>query len=249
MLSPTPKRRLELIDSIRGLTLVSMILYHFVWDMVYLYSFKWSWFYRADIWQQSICWTFIILSGFAFSLSRNSLKRGLIVFISGIIITLVTLIATPKTRIVFGILTLLGSCMLILTPIKKLLAKIPSGLGMILSFSAFLFTRNCNRGYLGFGNFKLDLPDFLYSNYLTAYLGFPSHSFYSSDYFAIFPWIFLFVFGFFIFKLLEKYNLIEKLFLKGKIPVISFLGKHSLVVYLLHQPIIYGLCEAIKYFS
>ena len=66
MLKTKRVKRLELIDTIRGLTLISMIVYHFVWDMVYLYGAEWTWFEDSTLWQQSICQTFVILSGFPF---------------------------------------------------------------------------------------------------------------------------------------------------------------------------------------
>ena len=239
--------RLELIDSIRGLTLISMILYHFVWDMVFLYSHRWTWFYSAEIWQQSICWTFIIISGFSWSLGRHHLKRGVMVFAGVLIVTAVTLIFMPSNKIVFGILTLLGSSMLIMIPLNRVLKKIPAVLGAAVSFLVFIFTKHCYQGYLGFGSLKVELPDILYQNYLTAFLGFPSRSFSSTDYFPILPWFFLFLFGYFLFNFLDIKGMNQKLFGRGKIPVLSFLGKNSLVVYLLHQPIIYGLCEAVNF--
>ena len=51
------RRRLHLIDGIRGLTMISMILYHTAWDAVYLLDYPWRW-YRSSgafLWQQSIC--------------------------------------------------------------------------------------------------------------------------------------------------------------------------------------------------
>ena len=59
-----PRRRIAALDALRGLTLLSMIAYHTCWDLVYLFRMDWEW-YRgtgAYIWQQSICWTFILLS-------------------------------------------------------------------------------------------------------------------------------------------------------------------------------------------
>lgn len=49
-------------DTIRGLTLVSMMAYHACWDLVYLYRLDWGWYrsFWAGIWQQSICCTFIL---------------------------------------------------------------------------------------------------------------------------------------------------------------------------------------------
>ena len=70
-------RRFHLLDGIRGITLISMILYHASWDAVYLLGADWAW-YRgpaAHLWQQSICWTFILLSGFCFPFGRKKLRR------------------------------------------------------------------------------------------------------------------------------------------------------------------------------
>lgn len=40
-------------DTLRGLTLVSMIVYHACWDLVYLYRLDWGWYrsFWAGIWQ------------------------------------------------------------------------------------------------------------------------------------------------------------------------------------------------------
>ena len=58
--------RSSTLDSLRGLTLFSMIAYHLCWDLVYLRGLPWAWYngFWAYIWQQSICCTFILLSGY-----------------------------------------------------------------------------------------------------------------------------------------------------------------------------------------
>ena len=55
------------------------------------------------------------------------------------------------------------------------------------------------------------------------------------------PWFFLFVTGYFLFRLLDERKLNEQLFAWGNVPVLNWLGRHSLIVYLLHQPVLYGL--------
>ncbi|MBQ9644441.1 MAG: DUF1624 domain-containing protein, partial [Lachnospiraceae bacterium] len=37
-------RRYHLLDGIRGITLISMILYHAAWDAVYLLGADWPWY-------------------------------------------------------------------------------------------------------------------------------------------------------------------------------------------------------------
>lgn len=154
------------------------------------------------------------------------------------------------TKIICGVLTLIGSCMLLSVPLKKFLRKISPAVGIILSFVLFMFTRNINRRALGFGNFDLlVLPDFLYKNIFTAYLGFPPAGFFSTDYFSLLPWAFLFFCGYFLFSEANRYGLNERLFSKVRIPMLSFMGRHSLIIYLLHQPVLYGVCLGIEMFK
>ena len=240
------KKRLPLLDSVRGTVLVSMIIYHATWNFVYIYGMDWSWYQSkaAYVWQQSICWIFILLSGFCFSLGKRHLKSGLMVFGGGALVTLVTLIAMPQNRVVFGVLTCIGSCILLVAVMEKIIRKTPSIVGMPMWFVLFLFTKNINSGYMGLGEgLRIMLPKVWYRNYLTTYLGFPFPQFYSTDYFSLFPWIFLFLTGFYMWGIFERNNWWRNPILQVKIPILNFLGRHSLLIYLLHQPVIYALQE------
>lgn len=181
------------LDSLRGLTLVSMMAYHACWDLVYLYGMPWDWYrsFWAYAWQQSICCTFILLSGYCWQMGRRPLRRGLMSFCGGAAVSLVTLVVMPEEPVRFGVLTFLGAAALLTVPLRPLLARIPPRLGLILSFSLFLLARDVNHGYLGFAWVPLlRLPRGLYSNLATAGLGFPAPAFASSDYFALLPWLF-----------------------------------------------------------
>jgi len=238
------KVRLHLLDALRGFLLLHMIAFHGMWNLVYLFGVRAPWYTGTAgyLWQQFICWSFILLSGFCWSMSRSHLRRGLLVFGGGAVVSLVTCLLMPQNRILFGILTCIGSCMLLLIPLEKLTKKIPAGPGATLSFCLFLLLRNCNSGTLGFEGFVLcALPDWLYRNNLTAYLGFPHRGFFSTDYFSLLPWFFLFVTGYFLFRMTSAVGWNERLFAKGRFPLLNFLGRNSLLVYLLHQPVLYGL--------
>lgn len=243
--------RLHALDALRGACLISMTAYHGLWNLVYLFGVDLPW-YRGTpgyIWQQSICWTFIILSGFCWQMGRKHLKRGLLVFGGGILVSLVTHLLMPASRITFGILTCTGSCVLLMILLDRLLKKVPAGWGMAVSFLLFALLRNCGSRELGFEGIVIaQLPDWLYRNLLTTYLGFPMRGFVSADYFPLLPWGLLFVFGYFLHSAMHRCGLDVKCFARGKLPVLNFLGRHSLMVYLLHQPVVYGLCMAWYYF-
>ena len=236
------KARREELDTLRGLTLISMILYHACWDLVYLFGMDWDW-YRSEgafLWQQSICWTFILLSGYCWQLGRHQLKRGLTVFLGGVVISAATWLFVPSSRIFFGVLSLLGSAMLLTVPLHRLLEKIPAFPGAALSFLLFVVFRNVSGGTLCFG--LVTLPESLYRSYLTACFGFPPAGFYSSDYFALLPWLFLFWTGYYLYDL----------FPKGpqrsiRLPLVTAMGRRSLLIYLLHQPLVYGALTALNF--
>ena len=105
----------------------------------------------GHLWQQSICWVFILLSGFCVQLGHHTLRRGAQVFGAGALVTAVTLLFMPEDRVVFGVLTLLGSAMLLTGLLEKPLRRIPPAAGFAISAVLFALTRNVSAGYLGFG--------------------------------------------------------------------------------------------------
>ena len=239
------KERYHYLDDLRGLTLLSMIAFHTTWDLVYIFGNDWAWYQSqaAYVWQQSICWTFILLSGFCWNLGKKKWTRGLMVFGCGFVVSLVTILFMPEDLVLFGVLTLIGSCMLLLTPLDKILRYVPAMTGMITSFAFFVLARNVNNGYLGFESWNLwKLPDTLYQGNLMSYLGFTDPSFYSTDYFSLFPWIFLYLTGYFLYQMVQKKGvLIKTKSSRTWCKPLEWIGRHSLPIYMLHQPVVFGL--------
>lgn len=235
------------LDGIRGLALLNMIAYHAVWDLVYLFGFNLQWYQSegAYIWQQCICQTFIFLSGFCEPLGKKKLKRGITVFGLGFLVVAATLIAMPQSRVRFGVLTLIGSCMLLMIPSEKVLQKCRPAYGLLFSIALFLLTRNINQGYLGFANWNLlPLPDNWYHNFVTTYLGFPMPGFHSTDYFSLLPWVFLYTAGYFTHRLFAHHKLLTHLESSRAKPL-EWFGRHSLGLYMIHQPLLYFLFSAL----
>ena len=72
------KQRLWQLDALRGLALLNMLAYHAMYDWVYVFGHAGSWYNigapGCHVWQQYICWSFILLSGYSFTLARRPLK-------------------------------------------------------------------------------------------------------------------------------------------------------------------------------
>ena len=166
--------RYALLDELRGLDLISMMLYHGTWDAVYLFGVAVPWYAGTPgrLWQQSICWGFILLSGFCLPMGHHPVKRGAVVFGAGALVTAVTLLFMPENVVLFGVLTLLGSAMILTGLLEKALQKVPPVAGFLVSFALFVLTYHTMDGYWGLGALRWLLPRGLYANCFTAYLGF-----------------------------------------------------------------------------
>jgi uncharacterized membrane protein len=267
--------RLETLDLLRGLTLVSMILYHWMWDFLYLSdtgsrmtALK-DW-YRGPggfFWQQSICWTFILLSGFCVPFSRRIFRRGLEVTAAGLVVSAVTVFLMYDERVLCGVLSFLGAAMILSGILDRILLKNavntwtrepaeperPSSAGgasALIGFAVccllFYITRWVNRGFLQLWPGRtLILPAFLFTEgipgaILTA-VGFPMKDFFSTDYFSMIPWFFLFRAGFYLHQIMRGRGWFSSPVFHCRIPLLNRMGEHSLLIYMLHQPVLYLL--------
>ena len=105
----TKKGRVLLYDELRGIMIISMLIYHICYDLAAVVGLPgMGWFYSpaADFWQLSICGVFIFIAGACCRYSKSNLKRGLRLFLLGMLFTVVTALFVPNLLIVFGLLRL-----------------------------------------------------------------------------------------------------------------------------------------------
>ena len=236
-------RRLGVLDAARGFVLLNMLVYHLLYDLVALFGVRLSWFWewQGTVWQQFIACGFIFLSGISCGFSRSNARRGAQLLGWGMALSLGTWLVMPQQIIRFGVLHFLGCAALLWALTGRFLDRIPAGVLLTGGLLLFLLTNGTQWGYWGVWRLPLlELPAGLYTTRWLFPLGFPGPDFYSSDYFPLLPWIFLFWAGTAFHRVLENAPRLRRA-LEPQAPLLSALGRRTLVVYLLHQPVIYGL--------
>lgn len=240
--------RIGLIDEVRGFAILCMVVYHAVYDAVALFSFDFPFFFSPVMsWVRDLfAFGFIFISGASSRFSRSNGKRGAVCFGLGLGMSLVTLLIMPEQWIAFGILHCLGICMLLHPLLSRGLDRLPTWLGVGGLILLCLLTWELSYGHLGIeGLLSVELPRALYQTDWLFPLGLPSNDFFSADYFPLFPWLFAFLLGSYFGRWLKT----------GKVPAwvkgthlrpLAFIGRHTLWIYLLHQPILYGIAIMIQ---
>lgn len=241
-------KRIATIDTLRGFAILNVIVYHTLWDLDNLFGFNLLWFHSEPIyiWQQCGSSLFIFLSGFCRPLCKSTWKQCLKLTACSLLISGGSYLFAGSDFISFGILSLFASCFLLFSLFQQLLQKLPYHLGFYGSLLLFLLTKKIAYGFVGIGSLTLNIPNSLYANWFTAWLGLPPNYFYSADYFPLLPWFFIFSAGYFAGRefFRKKTDAVSPL-LQINIPPLNFLGKHSLATYLVHQPIIYAILTII----
>lgn len=237
-------RRVHLLDELRGFAIICMVFYHAMYDLVVLFRIDFPLFtspIMQDFLQPLFAGLFILISGAVGHYSRSNIKRGLICFGFGLILTLATYFVMPRAFIAFGILHFLGIAMMLFPLLEKLAQKIPPIAGIAAGLLLFWLFCGIPQGQIGLAPlFSVQLPRELYTTPFFFWLGFPGPGFFSSDYFPLLPWIFVFFSGVCFGRLLKDRRCPEW-FYKPHIRPLAFIGRHTVWVYLLHQPVCYGL--------
>ena len=230
--------RVPLLDELRGLSILLMVLYHGAFDLIAFCGVSIP-LYDAPLlqrfFQPLFAGLFILISGAACRYSRSNPRRALLTLGCALAVTLVTLAVSPDFPDLWGILHLLGSCMLLFPLIRPLLDRLPPGAGAALCGGLFLLFYRLPYGALGIGPLTLPLPDSLYQTAWLYPLGLPASAFASADYFPLLPWAPLFLAGACLGRPLREGRLPPG-FYRSRCRPLAAAGRHTLWIYLLHQP-------------
>ena len=237
----TKKHRIACLDELRGLLLILMAIYHAQWNLQYLFGHPQQWFieWPGFLLQTGTSTAFIVLAGVCTHFCRRPYRRAaLLIGIAGGI-TLVTTLFSPGQGILFGIIHLMAACQLLYAVTARFLKKIPPLFGVIFFAFLFLITYHLPERILGIYslNLYIPLPAAWYQSSVLSVFGFLSPDFFSADYFPILPYVFPFFCGHFLGYWLNR---IPDALTSPHCPPLGWLGRHSLLFYLAHQPLLLG---------
>ena len=229
------KNRIWELDVFRGICMIGVVFVHLIYDLADLYRIiDWeypAWFSFIKDWGGIL---FVILSGICATLGRRSVHRGIIVFLCGMVITAVTYgmyrfgFAGKSIIIYFGVLHCLGICMILWWIFKRLPTWLLAVLGAAMAAAGLYLSH-------------VILVDHMW----LMPLGFLAPGFATADYFPLLPNLGWFLLGAVLGRTVyrKKETLLPQVNPQNVlIRSLSFLGRHSLWIYLLHQPILSGIC-------
>ena len=238
--------RIGLIDEIRGALIILVVLYH----AVYLYFNTMpvlmpEWLGALQPLVYIGAGIFVFLSGISCNFSGNNFKRGIICFGIACAITVISLVFDGgSTPILWGVLHLIGFSIILFDLFRKLFAKTKAVYMIPIFALLFVLTFRMAEGYIGIPyileyqyvdySFAYGMPQFLFP------LGIVYKGFHSADYYPLIPWFFLFMAG----TCAGRFWVGDKTpaFMKNtRVRPLAFLGRHTLIIYLVHVPVLMGV--------
>lgn len=223
-------KRIDVLDVWRSLAILMMVAYHLLYD---LYLFNVLSYEQVNhplafsLRLGAVC-SFMLISGMVVRFSKSSLRRGAIVFCCGLVVSLV--MGFFGMPVQFGVLHNLGAMMLLYSFFKRAGGIFPKGI-WFPAVCAVIFALTYYIGQNVFVETELLVP-----------FGLVCEEFYSADYYPLLPWGMLFVIGVWLGEKLEVTRERFPLLQRKIRPIFTFMGRNSLVIYLAHQPLLYGIC-------
>jgi uncharacterized membrane protein len=230
---PSPTLRFELLDTARGLAVALMLFFHFCFD---LNEFEYIQIDQPHhpFWlhlRHFIVNLFIAVSGASLALATRSgrikwekfLLREAVLVACAALVSIGSFVIFPDSWIFFGILHFMAAASLLAIPFLRL-----GILNLILGILLLVISQ------------KLAHP--VFDTPALQWLGLMTHDPETKDYAPLLPWFGVMLIGVFIGGQMQQYALFQyPLQTRAWAQPLLWLGRHSLVVYMLHQPVLFGI--------
>lgn len=229
--------RIARLDELRGVLILLVLFYHLLYDIPLFFPAA-----APRLWllgdamrplRAVVPGLFILLCGMCTHLSRSNLRRGVLCAVLAAGIRIVSGIVSPACPIRFGILHLLALCLLLWSAWHRLAPiHLPPWAAILAGGGLFLLTCRLEQGYWA----GMPLPGSWWDHEWLLWLGLPCHRLLSADYFPLLPWGGLFWAGCGLGEWLLSPPRLQHL-QQSRSPGMARLGRHTLALYLLHQPV------------
>lgn len=231
-----PATRIGALDVARGAAVVAMVVYHTAWDLSELRLIPtaivgdpgWNVFARA------IASSFLLLAGFGLALAHGRgldvpklLRRAAVIAAAALLVTVATWFVFPDAYVFFGILHAMAASSLLAAPF----ARVPAALTGLAA--------------AGVGALSLLASPAFDAPWL-AFLGLGTRVPLTNDYVPLVPWLAFVLAGVALGRVTDPLRwLPQGAPSLGGARALAWLGRHSLVIYLAHQPLIFGALSGV----
>lgn len=233
-------RRIALLDLARTTALAGMVAFHFSYDLLMFgflppsYAGTTFFYYHARI----VAGGFILLAGLGLWLAHTSridwqkfARRFAKIAAAAVLVTVATRIAMPEAYVYFGILHAIALFSLLGLAFLRLPGLLVLGLAVAVFFGGDVLRST-----------TFDLP-------VLKFLGLSTTPAYTIDFEPVFPWFGTFLTGMALGQIGSRFGLWHRLGLWPEhsntlLRKLAWPGKHSLAIYLIHQPVLIGLVWA-----
>ena len=226
------RQRLRLIDALRGMAIVLMVAFHFCFDIAYLELAGFD-FYNDPFWLHArtfILSSFLLLVGVGLVLAnskkfvfRRYFKRLALITAAALLVSLSTWLMFGERMVFFGVL----HCIAVASVIGLLFLRagwLNLLLGVVLIGVA-----------VGYESAWFDVPG-------RRWIGLMTHKPLTEDYVPLLPWFGVVLLGMaFAPSLQSLAKRVQHALDRKSVNMLAYAGRHSLIIYLLHQPLLFGL--------
>lgn len=229
---PPATRRLPLFDVLRGLAIVAMVVFHLAFDLNYFGIIEADFYSDSGLvaTRNAIVAMFLLLVGISMTLAlRNGihwdryLKRLTVLALCALAVSLGSWLMFPQSWIFFGVLHFIAAASVIALAFRRFYrANLLIGLGVIL--------------------FGLTVSHPTFDTPGLRWIGLVTTKPITEDYVPLLPWFGVVLIGMFLGKLsLQRIDFSILAERQPTTPVgmtLALMGRHSLAIYLLHQPLL-----------
>ena len=222
--------RVEGLDALRGVAIVAMVVYHFCFDLRYFGVARWD--FEHDIrWLAArtlILSSFLLIAGISAALARRDPaadarwpRHVAVIGGAALLVTAASAMMFPRSFIWFGVLHAIALSLLLARPlIDRPRAALAAGV-IVIAAGVMLSSQH-------------------FDNRMLGWLGFMTGKPMTEDYVPLFPWSGVLFLGIAAGHALVASNFAMLAPLARMPRALRLLGRHSLAVYLVHQPLLLG---------